>query len=139
VAVHAALPRCAVSAGSCDMDAAGAACGREPLGVSDVIGHVNALTTKSLVQSDDASGRTRYRLLETVRHYAADQLMLAEERETTRMTHCDHYLELAERAEVHLFGPRKREWFERLTADLDNFRAALTWSSERPKHYERGL
>ena len=61
------------------MDAAEAVCGREPIGVSEVIDHVTALTTKSLVQSDDASGATRYRLLETVRHYAADQLMLAEE------------------------------------------------------------
>ncbi|MDQ1458371.1 MAG: hypothetical protein QOH28_3991 [Actinomycetota bacterium] len=133
------LARCAVFAGSFDMDAAEAICGREPIGVSEVIDHVTALTTKSLVQSDEASGRTRYRLLETVRHYAADQLLLAEELETTRMTHCDHYVELAERAEAHLFGPRKREWFERLTADLDNFRAALAWSSERPEHCERGL
>ena len=55
------------------------------------------------------------------------------------MTHCDHYVELAERTEAQLFGPRQREAFERLTPDLDNFRAALTWSSEQPERAERGL
>ena len=134
------LARCAVFAGSFDMDAAEAVCGREPIDVSDVIDHVTALTAKSLVQRDEASGRTRYRLLETVRHYAAEQLLLAEgELEATRMAHCDHYVELAERTEAQLFGPRQREAFERLAADLDNFRAALKWSSEQPERGERGL
>jgi predicted ATPase/class 3 adenylate cyclase len=134
------LARCAVFAGSFDMDAAEAVCGREPTDVFDVLDHVTALTAKSLVQSEEASGRTRYRLLETLRHYAADQLLLAEgELEPTRMSHLDHYVELAERTEPQLFGPRKREAFERLTADLDNFRAALTWSSERADRCERGL
>jgi predicted ATPase/class 3 adenylate cyclase len=134
------LARCSVFAGGFDTDAAEAVCGREPIGVLDVIDHITALTAKSLVQSDEASGRTRYRLLETVRHYAADQLLLAEgEVETTRTTHCDHYVELAERTEAQLFGPRQQEAFAWLTADLDNFRAALTWSSERPERGERGL
>jgi predicted ATPase/class 3 adenylate cyclase len=134
------LARCAVFAGSFDMDAAEVVCGREPIDVADVIDHVVALTTKSLIQRDEASGRTRYRLLESVRHYATERLLLAEgELETTRATHCDHYVEHAERAEPELFGPRKREWFERLAADLDNFRAALKWSTERPERGEQGL
>ncbi len=134
------LARCAVFAGTFDMDAAEAVCGREPIDVSDVIDHVTALTAKSLILSDDASGRTRYRLLETVRHYATDQLVLVEgELDSTLVAHCDHYVELAERTEAQLFGPRQREAFERLTLDLDNLRAALTWSSERPERSERGL
>ncbi|TML15087.1 MAG: hypothetical protein E6G39_07390, partial [Actinobacteria bacterium] len=132
------LARCAVFAGSFDLDGAEAVCGQEPIDVSEVIDHVTALTAKSLVQSDEASGRTRYRLLETVRHYAADQLR-AEELEAARRSHCDHYVELAERTEAQLFGPHKREWFERLTLDLDNVRAALTWSTERPERGELGL
>ena len=104
------------------------------------IDHVTALTAKSLLQRDEASGRTRFRLLETVRHYAAEQLLLVEgELEATRMAHCDHYVELAERTEAQLFGPRQRQAFERLAADLDNFRAALKWSTERPERGERGL
>ena len=134
------LARCAVFAGSFDMDAAEAVCGREPIGVADVIDHVIALSTKSLLQREEVSGRIRYRLLETVRHYSSEQLLLVEgEPETTRMAHCGHYVELAERTEAQMFGPRQREGFERLTADLDNFRAALTWSSEQPERGELGL
>ena len=134
------LARCAVFAGSFDMEASEAVCGREPIDVSDVIDHVTALTAKSLIQRDEASGRTRYRLLETVRDYATDQLLLAEgDLDTTRMTHLEHYVDLAERSEPQLFGPGKRESFERLTADLDNFRTALTWAAERPERAERAL
>ncbi len=134
------LARCAVFAGSFDMSAAEAVCGREPIDVLAVIDHVTALTAKNLIQRDEASGRTRYRLLETVRHYAADRLLLTEgELDATRMTHCGYYVELAERTETQMFGPRKRDAFERLTLDLDNFRAALTWSSERPERTEPGL
>ncbi len=134
------LARCAVFAGSFDAAAAEAVCGREPIRVSDVLDDVTALTAKSLVQRGETSGRTRYRLLETIRHYARDQLELVEgDAETSRTSHLDYYVELAERTEPQLFGPQKREAFERLTPDLDNFRAALTWSSERPERGERGL
>ncbi len=133
------LARCAAFAGSFDMDAAEAVCGREPIEASEVIDHVTALTAKSLVQNDDASGRTRYRLLESVRHFGAELLVAEGELETTRMTHCDHYVQYAERSEAQLFGPRKRDWFDRLAQDLDNFRAALAWSIEQPERSEPGL
>ncbi|MEP6660110.1 MAG: adenylate/guanylate cyclase domain-containing protein [Acidimicrobiales bacterium] len=134
------LARCSVFAGTFDTDAAEDVCGRDPIGVSEVDDYVIALNAKSLLQRDEASGSTRFRLLETVRHYAAEQLLPLEgELEATRMAHCDHYVELAERTEAQLYGPRQREAFERLAADLDNFRAALKWSSERPERGERGL
>ncbi len=134
------LARCAVFAGSFDLDAAEAVCGREPIDVSDVLDHITALAAKNLIQRDEALGRTRYRLLESVRHYATDQLLRLEgELDTTRMTHCDHYVDLAEHTEAQLFGPRAREGFERLTGDVDNLRAALTWSTEQPERSEHGL
>ncbi len=134
------LSRCAVFAGSFDMKAAEAVCGREPIRMSDVLDHLTALTAKNLIQSDGTSGRSRFRLLETIRQYAQERLHSdQDETELTHLAHRDHYVELAEHTEPEFFGPRQREAFERLTLELDNFRAALTWSSEQRGRSEGGL
>jgi predicted ATPase len=80
-----AVFRClAVFAGSFSFDAAQAVCaagGIEPYQVLDLL---SLLIDKSLVQvDDDEENETRYRLLETIRDYAAARLAAADE-DTTR-------------------------------------------------------
>ena len=65
-----------------------------------------------------ADDGTRYRLLETVRQYAAARLAKAGDPEAARHRHAMAYLHLADRER----GPAV------LVRDLDNFRAALEWS-----------
>jgi predicted ATPase len=135
-----ALCRCSVFAGTFDLGAAEAVCGRDPIPAADVVDLVSTLVAKNLVQRDAGAGRARYRLLETVRQYAADRLARDEgEPDASRSAHCDHFVALAERTEAQLEGPRQAEMFERLGADLDNFRAALSWSSLEPERAEGGL
>ncbi len=85
-----------------------------------------ALVSKSLVQAEVTSGSTRYRLLETVRHYAAERL--AEQAHSgprdAHVAHRDHYLDLAETAAAHLTGPDQGSWLDRLDADQANLRRA---------------
>jgi tetratricopeptide (TPR) repeat protein len=61
---------------------------------------------------------TRYRLLETVRQYAADRLAEAGATAAVKRRHALAYLGLAER----------EHGLEVLSRDQDNFRAALEWS-----------
>jgi len=63
------------------------------------------LVQRSLVVAEDAGPGTRYRLLETVRSYALEQLRAAGEHRETRTRHRDHYLLLTETAEPMLTGP----------------------------------
>jgi tetratricopeptide (TPR) repeat protein len=85
------------------------------------------LVDKSLVQVEKREGEERYRLLETIRQYARDRLVDAGESETVRNRHFDWFLELAERVEPELIGPRQVAWLDRLETEQDNFRAALAW------------
>jgi predicted ATPase/DNA-binding SARP family transcriptional activator len=81
---------------------------------------IDRLAGKSLVAAEPAEDGTRYRLLDTVRHYAADRLAEADGTEAARDRHAAAFLALAE---------REREPAV-LASEQDNFRAALEWSLE---------
>ena len=69
------LARLSVFAGGFDLAAVEAAAAGEEVLRDEVVGLLGALVNKSLVQFDDTgTGPVRYRLLETVRQYAAWQL-----------------------------------------------------------------
>jgi tetratricopeptide (TPR) repeat protein len=71
----------------------------------------------------------RYRLLETLREYGAEQLS-GKERAALHRRHGEYFLALAEAAEPMIRGPEQRRWSERVERELDNLRAALAWSQE---------
>ena len=82
---------------------------------------IDRLAGKSLVAAEPAEDGTRYRLLDTVRYYAADRLAEAGGTDAARHRHAAAFLGLAERER----GPAA------LSQELDNFRAALEWSLAR--------
>jgi predicted ATPase/class 3 adenylate cyclase/DNA-binding CsgD family transcriptional regulator len=106
-----------------------------------VLDRLAALVGKSLVQADETQGSTRYRLLETVRQYAAERLAQrgGAELDDTRAAHRDHYLALVETADAHLRGRDEAVWLDRLEAEFDNIRAALAFSIADPDDAEPGL
>jgi predicted ATPase/DNA-binding CsgD family transcriptional regulator len=101
---------------------------------AEVLGHLGALVDKSLVQFDHAeAGPGRYRLLETVRQYAAGRLdALGPAAQAARIAHRDYYLALAEAAAPQLVGSDQAEWLDRLDAELGNLRAAIAFSLTQP-------
>ncbi len=121
------LRRLAVFAGGCDLAAAEAVCGSDPIAGAGVLHVLAQLAEKSLVQMDERRGEARYRLLETVRQYAGERLAASDEEEAVQGAHADWYLALARQAEIELDGPEQERWLERLDAELDNLRAAIQW------------
>jgi ATP/maltotriose-dependent transcriptional regulator MalT len=96
---------------------------------------------KSLVQfGDTGAGPGRYRLLDTVRDYAASRLDAQgpAAADSARAAHRDYYLGLAEAAASHLVGPDQAAWLDRLDAELGNLRAAIVFSQAEADP-ERGL
>ena len=83
---------------------------------------------RSLVQYDDSTGR--YRLLETLRQYAADRLAEADETGAARGAHARFYCDLVERLAPGLRDARYHDAVARLVPELDNLRAAAGWLAE---------
>jgi predicted ATPase len=97
---------------------------------ADPVEAIGRLVDASLVQvSGDAAGSPQFRLLETVREYAAEHLDACGEREAAERSHAAYFLALAEQAEPHLKGPDQVAWYRRLLRKQDNFRAALAWAA----------
>ncbi|MFI6599080.1 ATP-binding protein [Nonomuraea sp. NPDC050536] len=94
----------------------------EVCGLPDAEDLLDSLADKSLVEV--ASGR--YRMLETIRAFCAEQ----EDLRKVRQAHAAHFLALAERADPHLRRATQLEWLARLPAEHDNLQAALRWAAE---------
>ena len=121
------LGRLSVFAGGCDLRAAEAVCGGGDLQDYEVDDLLDSLMDKSLVQSDLANGLMRYRLLETVRQYAAERLGERDDEVAgVRCAHARFYLALAEEGAPHLQGKGQLEWLNRLDRDIENLRHALS-------------
>jgi predicted ATPase len=129
------LARLSVFAGSLDLDAAEAVCGSGDLDVLDVADLLGSLVDKSLVVAEPAGGTLRYRLLETIRLFAAERLAEAGDGEAaaTAAAHCAHFLTVAEQAAAHLTGPEQGKWLARLDADQANLRRAAGHAAGHPE------
>jgi tetratricopeptide (TPR) repeat protein len=119
------LRRLAVFAGGFGVEAAEDICAEEPLRRSDAVTLLGRLIDKSLVHVEDGPGDRRYRLLETVRQYAAERLEEAGERDAIESRHRDWYLELAESDPTPAGDLPARDRLRRLDLERDNLRAAL--------------
>jgi predicted ATPase/class 3 adenylate cyclase len=120
--------RLAVFAGGAGLDAVEAVA--NPGGkLGDTLDLLMTLVDVNLVRSLDEPGdEPRFGMLETIREYGLDQLSAGGEEHAVRRRHAEHWAELAERGAGFLMGPEQVQWIRRLDRDLDNLRAALTWT-----------
>ncbi len=128
------LRRLAVFPESFDLAAAEAACGFGGIDMLDVVELLGSLVNKSLVITEPWAEGLRYRLLETIRQFAADRLVECGDDETAAVSaaHCAHFVLLAEAAAPHLEGPEQGRWFRRLDADRANLWRAAEWAAGAP-------
>nr|BFE82083.1 hypothetical protein GCM10020093_046840 [Planobispora longispora] len=117
------LRRLSVFSGGASLEAAERVCGNGVAGehVFDVL---TALIEKSLLLADGEDA-PRYRMLNTIREYAAQRLDEAGETESARRAHLACFIELAETAEPHLRRAEQLRWLATLRAEHDNIGAAL--------------
>jgi predicted ATPase/class 3 adenylate cyclase len=124
------LRRVGVFVGAFDLAAAAAVCDptTDPLDVLDRIGQ---LVAKSLAIAEHRDGQVHYRLLETIRQYAIDRLVEAQEVDRVR----DAHLEWVSRVAADGIGPLydgsgvgEQAYLEVLDGVGANVRAAIDWA-----------
>jgi predicted ATPase/class 3 adenylate cyclase/DNA-binding CsgD family transcriptional regulator len=129
--------RLAAFMGGFDLEAARVVASGGEIAPFQVLDQLTLLVDKSLVVAEDLRGRTRYRLLETVRQYAQEKLGESGEASPVRFRHRDYYAGKA----VQLNAPPKDEARWRMSsavADIDNLRTAFSWSRDN-RDAERAL
>ncbi len=132
------LRRLSVFAGGFTLDGAEHVCSGDGVQQFRVLDLLSGLVDKSLVQVEEEGATARYRLLETIRVYARENLLTAGEIAEVRNRHLDFYVALTERAEPQLEGAGMVVWVRALEAEHDNIRAALEWSI-RDNHVDQAL
>ena len=122
----------AVFSGSWGLDASESICSANGhLEKSEILDLLSKLVDKSLViREGDQNGRSRYRMLETIRQYAREKLFEAGEGDLVRERLLAYFLTLAEKAEPELRGPQQVAWLNRLEREVDNIRGPLEWAVE---------
>jgi predicted ATPase/class 3 adenylate cyclase/DNA-binding CsgD family transcriptional regulator len=121
--------RLAVFLGGFDLVAAQAVAGGGDIERFQVLDQLALLVDKSLVVADESGARTRYRLLETVRQYALEKLGESGEADAVRTRHRDHYTALAAVLDAPA-GADYEQRIEQANTEIDNLRAAFSWSRE---------
>lgn len=95
---------------------------------ADVLDLLSSLVDKSLVEVLEAGGQARYRLLETMREYAASRLGEFGETEPRARAHAAYYGALIRELEPQLRTRQRPAAMDRILPELENLRTAMMCS-----------
>jgi predicted ATPase/DNA-binding SARP family transcriptional activator len=115
--------RLSVFAGGWDLEAAEAICSKQEM-CADSLGQ---LVDQSLVVFGYDPENRRYRMHETIRQFAQEQLRSSEQEADTLEIHARYYAELAARAAENRTGEPFPERLRTVIDDHDNLRLAFEW------------
>ncbi len=122
-----AFARLHVFAAGIGLDAAEAVIGYGELPAASVAHVVALLAERSLLTRPGSAGAGRYRMLVSLRVYAAELLDEAGDREL-RLRHATYFAGVLEEASAGLLGPDEAAWVAVVDGALDDARQAWQWA-----------
>lgn len=105
----------------------------------DVTGTILALIDKSLVATTIIGESIRYRLLETTRAYALEQLTENQEYRAVAQSHASYYQNFYEKTERSYIAEPTELWLAKYIAEIENLRAAIAWTFSEEGNCELGI
>jgi predicted ATPase/class 3 adenylate cyclase len=125
--------RLAVFSGGRTLEAIEAICDAQGDLPVEAFDGISSLLDKSLLRQEEGppNGEPRFVMLETVHEFAREKLRESAEAEQIKRAHAEYFLTLGGPPRLELIGANQLEWLERLEAEHDNMRAALSWALER--------
>lgn len=135
------LQRLSVFVGGWTLEAAARVCGGFGLAhsESEILDLLGALIEKSLVVYDPSDSQPPYRLLETVRQYAWEQLAAAGETERIRGAHLNTMVDLVDAADQRFGEAQLDALLDTLERHHANLLAALEWALIAESQREAGF
>ncbi|HEY6403819.1 MAG TPA: AAA family ATPase, partial [Blastocatellia bacterium] len=130
---RALMRRLSVFVGDFTLEAAEAVfgCGLQGEGGDDALNLLSSLVDKSLVVvAAERAGKSRYRLLETMRQYGRERLSESGETAEVQLRHLSFFLKLAEMIEPEINTGERDLWLAWLESEQGNMRAALRYAVE---------
>jgi predicted ATPase/class 3 adenylate cyclase len=123
------LRRLSVFASGFELEGAEMICAADSVDAFDVLDLLGSLVSKSLVIAERNPDSVRYRMLETIRQYAAEALLRSggeDEVVASRDRHAGYFMRLAEEAAPALAGPGQGRWLRRLDLEWKNLDSAAS-------------
>jgi predicted ATPase/DNA-binding winged helix-turn-helix (wHTH) protein len=127
-----------VFVGGFSLEAATAVAGGDGAELWDVANLLQQLIGKSLI-SVEGNDRPRYRLLETLRLFALEQLEQQQELQAAAARHASYFAALFEQADTEWEIMSMVSWLDRYQTETDNVRAALEWALAAPERAETAV
>ena len=119
--------------GSASLDAVEAICDDATTG--DTVERLAGLVEANLIQPvPPVMDVPRFRLLETIREYAAERLADSGHQDETVAAHADWFAGWAGELTQHTEGPEASQWLARAVAEADNLRAAIEHLDTAGRH-----
>jgi tetratricopeptide (TPR) repeat protein len=125
---HALFRYVGIFADGWTLDSAAGICGDKDDESFDVLERLSSLVETSLVVVDTSRIRTRYRLLESTRLYALEQLDACGERRDVAARHASYFASFCDKAREAVQTTQFAAWLARVSEELENVRSALAWA-----------
>jgi predicted ATPase/DNA-binding SARP family transcriptional activator len=120
--------RLGIFASGWTLEAAQIVCSEPGVEASQMFQLLSSLAEKSMIVVQTGNEQPRYRMLDTMREYALERLAENGEHGVLARRHAEFYRMLAHRADVSVGQVPILRAVLPLRAELDNLRAALSWS-----------
>ncbi|MDV6212698.1 LuxR C-terminal-related transcriptional regulator [Rhodococcus erythropolis] len=121
--------RLSVFPGSFELEAVEKVCGFAPLIEDSVMDLIDRLVAKSIVYTERAGERVRYRQLMTLREYGAEVFLRFDERSVLAERHRDYFYRQAATMVAEWCGPGQADALSMMKEDHANVLSALEWSA----------